>query len=535
MEWEDDMIEEDSVSMEDDFYSGNYSDYYDDLNDNDGGYYSDDADDYGLLEDDNDDQHAVVSRRDQLGYTVLKEADIKQRQEDDISKVSTVLSISRVNAIILLRHYNWSVSKVHDEWFADEEGVRQSVGLLERPVVRVSNARELTCGICFESLPRNDITSAACGHPFCWSCWQGYFSTTINDGPGCLSLRCPDPSCNAAVGQDMIDKLATCEEKEKYSRYLLRSYIEDNRKTKWCPAPGCEYAVDFAIGSGNFDVSCFCSHSFCWNCTEEAHRPVDCDTVAKWILKNSAESENMNWILANSKPCPKCKRPIEKNQGCMHMTCSPPCKFEFCWLCLGTWSEHGEVTGGFYACNHYEAAKQEGVSRQKALSDLNQMQTVQLEKLSDLQCTPESQLKFITEAWLQIVECRRVLKWTYAYGYYLPEHELAKRQFFEYLQGEAESGLERLHQCAEKELNKFVTGDGPSKEFDDFRSKLAGLTSVTKNYFENLVRALENGLADVDSQATAACSKTTSSKNTGGTSKGKAGRGKGSSKTGGSS
>lgn len=30
-------------------------------------------------------------------------------------------------------------------------------------------------------------------------------------------------------------------------------------------------------------------------CTEEAHRPVDCGTVAKWILKNCAESENMNW------------------------------------------------------------------------------------------------------------------------------------------------------------------------------------------------------------------------------------------------
>ena len=124
-------------------------------------------------------------------------------------------------------------------------------------------------------------------------------------------------------------------------------------QTKWCPAPGCDYAVDFIVGSGNYDVTCRCSYSFCWNvspfalslyfffltsysnykrycqkfcalflislfrevkierlynviflsfimhlalqCAEEAHRPVDCGTVGKWILKNSAESENMNW------------------------------------------------------------------------------------------------------------------------------------------------------------------------------------------------------------------------------------------------
>ena len=65
-------------------------------------------------------------------------------------------------------------------------------------------------------------------------------------------MKCPDPSCNAVVGQDMIDKLATCEEKEKYSRYLLKFYIEDNRKTKWHPTPGCEYVVDFVIDSGKF-------------------------------------------------------------------------------------------------------------------------------------------------------------------------------------------------------------------------------------------------------------------------------------------
>ncbi|KAL0368663.1 UNVERIFIED_CONTAM: putative E3 ubiquitin-protein ligase ARI8 [Sesamum calycinum] len=534
MESEDDMHDANevaSVEEEDDYYSGGEEEEED--MDEEGGAeedydYSydygdeedDDTGDYDFIANYSDDGDDVLASRSQKNYTILKEEDIQQRQEEDITKISTVLSIPREAACILLRRYNWSVNNVHEEWFADEERVRKAVGIMEIPLVKTTNFKEATCGICFENYPCDSLRSAACAHLFCDACWKAYISTSINDGPGCLMLRCPDPSCGAAVGHDMIDKLAPDEDKEKYRRYL-RSYVEDSRKIKWCPAPGCDSAVEYVVGSGSYDVTCSCSYSFCWNCTEEAHRPVDCETVAKWVLKNSAESENMNWILANSKPCPKCKRPIEKNQGCMHMTCTPPCKFEFCWLCLGSWSDHGERTGGFYACNRYEAAKQEGVydeaerRREMAKNSLERYthyyerwaSNQSLEKLSEVQSQPESQLKFILEAWQQ-----------------------TKKQFFEYLQGEAEAGLERLHQCAEKELMNYLNSDGPSKDFNDFRTKLAGLTSVTRNYFENLVRALENGLSDVDSQA--ACNKT-SSKNVAGSSKAKGGgRGKGSSKTG---
>ncbi|NP_001167900.1 uncharacterized isoform X1 [Zea mays] len=41
----------------------------------------------------------------------------------------------------LLRNYNWSVSKVHDEWFADEERVRKVVGLPEKHI-EMPNDRE---------------------------------------------------------------------------------------------------------------------------------------------------------------------------------------------------------------------------------------------------------------------------------------------------------------------------------------------------------------------------------------------------------
>ncbi|XP_024357767.1 probable E3 ubiquitin-protein ligase ARI8 isoform X1 [Physcomitrium patens] len=523
-----------------------------------------DESDYGFDYSNVDDLHPS-SRLPQTNFTILSEKDIRQRQDEAVSTITNFLSISPADAGVLLRHFKWSVSKVNDEWFADEERVRASVGLLEKPATSKRQTQtEMTCEICFEVHPFEKMRAPRCGHYFCETCWTGYIHTAINDGPGCLTLRCADPSCGSAIGEDMVLSLVSTDDQQKYMRYLLRSYVEDNRKqVKWCPAPGCEYAVEFQPGVGSYDLVCKCGFNFCWNCREEAHRPVDCETVNKWILKNCAESENMNWILANSKPCPKCKRPIEKNQGCMHITCTPPCKFEFCWLCLGAWTDHGERTGGFYACNRYETAKQEGVydeaerrremaknslerythyyerwatnesSRAKALADLQDMQNVQIEKLSVTQCQPVSQLKFVTDAWLQIVECRRVLKWTYAYGYYLPENEHTKRQFFEYSQGEAEAGLERLHQCAEKDLLTFLGGT-PTSSFNDFRTKLAGLTSVTKTYFENLVRALENNLSDVDIPKAAA--KSSSSSKASGSSKGRGGRPKvGSSKSGGSS
>ncbi|KAI3911169.1 hypothetical protein MKW92_033378 [Papaver armeniacum] len=350
----------------------------------------------------------------------------------------------------------------------------------------------------------------------------------INDGPDCLMMRCPEPSCPVAVGQDMVNEFVSDEDREKYSNYLYRSYVEDKRKmSKWCPGPGCECAIEFVAGSASYDVICGCGHRFCWNCVEDAHRPVDCDTVHKWVMKNSAESENVTWILANSKSCPKCKRPIQKNEGCMHMVCQ--CKFHFCWLCLGDWNDHGKETGGFYACNIYEKVRSGGVydeeekiknkakdyldkyafyyerfeenqkSRLKAIKSLNKVQTEDLAKLRDKYDLPETELGYITDAWKQIIECRRVIKWTYAYGYYLPQTEFSKKELFGYLQGLAESELERLHKCAEQELQKYLVQDYAPQDLNSIRLKLLDLTRTTRNYFENLVRALENGLSDVDS------------------------------------
>ncbi|KAD4888213.1 hypothetical protein E3N88_20286 [Mikania micrantha] len=334
-------------------------DYYDEF------YADDDDDDDYDVGDITDDCNVLVNRvncTSEKSYVILKEDDLLQRLEEDITNVTTVLSIPRDSACMMLLRYNWDVNGV----------------------------------------------------------WRSYVSTAIDDGPGCLNLRCPEPSCDAAVGPDMIKVLATANQRKRYELFLLRTYVESNKMIKWCPGPGCDYAIEFDddFETGSYDVSCFCKYGFCWKCMEDAHRPLDCETVAKWVLKNNAEAENTNWILAYTKPCPKCKRSIEKNHGCMHMTCRPPCGYDFVGYVLAN-------TGG-----------------------------------------------------------------------------MMSKLVMAILKGEAESGLERLHHCAEKELQAYIIkedADATEEQFNCFRVKLSDLTSVTRSYFENLVRALENGLSDVDS------------------------------------
>ncbi|GKE31917.1 probable E3 ubiquitin-protein ligase ARI8, partial [Tanacetum coccineum] len=120
-----------------------------------------------------------------------------------------------------------------------------------------------------------------------------------------------------------------------------------------------------------------------------------------------------------------------------------------------------------------------------------------IEQFGKTQVLPETYFEFINDAWRQIIECRRVLKWTYAFGYYLPVQEVVKKLFFEGMQGEAEQWLEQLHRCAEKEVFTLYKEKASEDEIVNFRTKLVCLTSVTGTYFENLVKEVENGLSDV--------------------------------------
>ncbi|KAH6848109.1 hypothetical protein B0I37DRAFT_415786 [Chaetomium sp. MPI-CAGE-AT-0009] len=59
------------------------------------------------------------------------------------------------------------------------------------------------------------------------------------------------------------------------------------------------------------------------------------EAAARKKLEEDASSRTVG---STTKPCPGCRSPIEKNEGCAHMTCAW-CKHGFCWDCLASHKE----------------------------------------------------------------------------------------------------------------------------------------------------------------------------------------------------
>jgi ariadne-1 len=112
-----------------------------------------------------------------MKYTVLSLEDICERQRNAIASVSNVLSVSEVEAGILLRHFDWDINNVNDQWFANEEKVRNTVGLLLQPDVKEEENELITCPICFDDYNMGDMKKLKyCGHRFCQECWRTLYS-----------------------------------------------------------------------------------------------------------------------------------------------------------------------------------------------------------------------------------------------------------------------------------------------------------------------------------------------------------------------
>jgi ariadne-1 len=474
-------------------------------------------------------------------YLTMNRDDVSARQKRCVMDCENLLDLRPGEAFVLLREHAWDLDRLQEAWFDNEDKVRRRCGLGPRGVPSSSSsaACSTSCPICMQTV--NEVVLLDCGHGFCPDCWRQYLNTQVADGKAAIQACCPQHKCRRAVPVEFFEKYCGEEQQKKYTEWYIRSYVDDNPNVKWCPNPsGCIFACEYQ-GVEPLEIKCTCGFMSCWACGEEAHRPANCKTVTSWNTKNSAESENIGWIRANTKKCPKCHRAIEKNQGCNHMICSKAggCGHEFCWLCLGEWSTHGTATGGYYQCNIYDKQAKEGKhdeeerSRLKAKHALDKYMfyferfmdhdrgmklTVReeqeiekhVQELHDKHGFEIIELQFLYDALKQVRACRRVLKWTYVYGYYLEEAG-PEKNLFEYLQKNLEEKTDNLHELLEKNFKEVFNVDGqdassgwtesPHAKFMVFRSHVTNFSNVTQKFLQQILNDLgfENSLLEMGS------------------------------------
>ena len=87
----------------------------------------------------------------------------------------------------------------------------------------------------------------------------------------------------------------------------------------------------------NFSVGCWVVFLFLLRSQKlqlRCQKPTDFYIVFCTLtgMKNLSTFKDNCHITVNTKPCPTCQYPIEKDGGCVHMSCSR-CRTAFCWDC----------------------------------------------------------------------------------------------------------------------------------------------------------------------------------------------------------
>ncbi|CAE7586626.1 ari-1, partial [Symbiodinium sp. KB8] len=349
------------------------------------------------------------------------------------------------------------------------------------------------CPVCFASVPASEMASLACGHGACRECWGEYLSGQLRSRAAeAVEAVCMESDCSCIVPHAFVRHVGLAAARgsdpmallTSWDRSLCRHFVEHSRRLRWCPGSGCDKAFQ-AVSAGR-DVECeSCGSAFCLGCGRGAHRPVSCSMLSSWLEKCEDESETANWIIVNTKRCPKCGVRIEKNQGCMHMKCGV-CKHEFCWdaeenLAKAELDRYlfyyqrysGHMRAGTFAAGQRERAQQ-------------RMAEVAAEGLAWVE------VDFLEQGTEVLLACRRVLQFTYVMAYFMAEGR--EKSLFEHLQELLEGSTEELSELLER----------PLEEMD--RRRVVNFTRVTAKFLSQLLEGVDEGLVDGASGAGAASS-----------------------------
>ncbi|KAI3465019.1 hypothetical protein Pfo_021682 [Paulownia fortunei] len=510
--------------MEEDYgYGSSDDEYYDRVYD----------DDEEAFQEPDDESDFSGSNGETSSCKVIRKESLLAAQKDDLQRVMDLLSLKEHHARTLLIHYRWDADRVFTVFV--EKGKERLYAEAGVSVVDSNNLSshhffsKISCEICYEEFPANESTTMDCGHCFCNECWTEHFIVKINEGQS-RRITCMAHKCFSICDEGSIRNLVSARDPqlaEKFDRFLLESYIEDNKRVKWCPSvPHCGNAI--RVEKDEYcEVECACGLQFCFSCYSEAHSPCSCLMWELWVRKCKDESETVNWITVNTKNCPNCHKPVHKNGGCnlVHCICGQP----FCWLCGGatgtehTWTsianhdcgrykeEHGQETEharkALWRYTHYYnryKAHMDSLKAEENLKEKLQQKTAALES-RELEAKDYS---WVSNGFYRLTRSRKILLYSYPFAYFMfgdelfknemsSEEKTIKQNLFEDQQQQLETNIEKLSMFLEEPFAEY-----PEDKVLEIRMKTITLSAVTDNLCGKLYDCIDNELLGPLQQAT---------------------------------
>ncbi|CAF3142256.1 unnamed protein product [Rotaria sp. Silwood2] len=439
----------------------------------------------------------TITTNEQMTYYLITEDDVLKEITKTTKEVNEVLNLPSTTLVrLILNYFHWDKDTLTERFFEDPDKLFQTLNVANpnlspslqwnplspacfpkhdpmlAVVEQTTDNGNVVCRTCYSATPLNEIYALPCRHQHCLTCWRGYLkSNIINDG--CLKpISCPS-RCIQVIDDEQILKIISNNKSlcERYQRVLVEAFVETNRLTQWCPGNECATIVKMRNFTSNLAImiECdICNTTFCFQCLKQWHEPIQCSMLKKWEEKNQDESMTGKWIVANTKECPKCRASIEKNGGCNHMTCRRPgCGHEFCWLCFGDWKAHATQQ-----CNVYrqeEVEKTQSEAREMLVRYMHYFtryqthhQSLELEsklldqveqrkKEMEAESMSYADRQSIQKAFEVLQKCRRTLKYTYAFAYYLERSN--QSEIFEQNQADLERATEIVSEILEHEID----------------------------------------------------------------------------------
>ncbi|CAH8309223.1 unnamed protein product [Eruca vesicaria subsp. sativa] len=492
--------------------------------------FEEDEDDYDCFDDDRSYQEDYYEEPDLQGVSskkptcqIITMESLVAAQKEVLVTVMEYLSVKESQARTLLIHYQWNVDKLFAVYIdRGKDSLFKSAGLTVFDHPSLSNSRQnMACGICMEDdLPSHAMTRMECGHFFCNDCWKEHFTIKINEGQS-KRIACMAHKCNAICDEDVVRKLVCPEIAEKFDRFLVESYVDDNKLVKWCPStPHCGNAIRKVDDEGG-QVECYCGHQFCFTCLSESHSPCSCLMWKLWTKKCEAESESVTWLTIHTRMCPKCSKPVHKSVGCNLVTCI--CGQHFCWLCGGaTGLAHDWNSIAGHSCGKYKEDKVRQKERAKRDLDRYAHYLHQYKSHTDSSKQEDKLREFVREKaalvtlktkdsafkdmdWAingadLLFRSRRILSYSYPFAFYMFGEELfqdemsdedreIKKNLFENQQQELTGNIETLSKLLDVPFDEYS-----SDELEKMRCQTRDIGLVVDKVCKLMYECIEDDL-----------------------------------------